>query len=477
MADSIPIFFENKQETLRLLDTGGDVVAYLSNTQNKVCPLLGSKIKLDKKLGEGQYGAVYTLALNITFENKENKKYVVKKTLDTPYEIEMALGNMKVRQILDKHYDIDRQVFMKFNNFTDPEQVINMGTLIKIPIFASPCKINQPRYYESNNRPRTTLTLKAGSYVCESETFSEYLISLLVADLYRTGTSIHFINTFSFATCLSEEMVKKKMKERVHQYIFMERIDNTLEKVLMKCILKKPKQIKIGFEKIKSINDFTTVLRMRNDFFNDVLASIIIQVLHSFVVIQDKFKLVHGDLHLENVFLEFVTPETTWKGEKLLECDYYEYKIGRVSIYTPGGHKMPLLAKLGDWGLGSKFSEPAILRSEVVDGVYEEYPNFYSEIYDSLVFLGGLFREYPKNETFSKIMSYVLQAPAGSSTDILISFYSILYGDIDSIRPTLSKMKQYGRANPRNLLKNKELFGKFMVTPPAGSRIITLGEI
>jgi len=102
---------------------------------------------------------------------------------------------------------------------------------------------------------------RKGDFLC-AETISEFVISLLVADILKRRMSVNFIDTFYFGVC--------NKRGRSSQYTFMEKIDGDLDKVLDRL--------------------------SRND-----VNSIYIQIIHSIATYQKLYKIVHGDLHEGNL--------------------------------------------------------------------------------------------------------------------------------------------------------------------------------
>ena len=80
--------FQGRDETIKIIDTGGNLVEYLT-TQSAECPLFeADSIKLVKKLGEGQAGAPAWL---INVPGAGRREYVAKIFTDKLEKIDIAI--------------------------------------------------------------------------------------------------------------------------------------------------------------------------------------------------------------------------------------------------------------------------------------------------------------------------------------------------------------------------------------------------
>lgn len=70
----VEIFFNGQRELLNIIDTGGDIIRHLTRS-NPICPLIGTKIRLEDQLGKGSYGTVFS----IDFPGRGIKKYAAKR--------------------------------------------------------------------------------------------------------------------------------------------------------------------------------------------------------------------------------------------------------------------------------------------------------------------------------------------------------------------------------------------------------------
>lgn len=72
--NQVPIIFNGREEVINIINTGGNIMKYLGS-QNIECPLIGSKIKLVRPLGEGVSEATVWL---VEVEGMGERKYAAK---------------------------------------------------------------------------------------------------------------------------------------------------------------------------------------------------------------------------------------------------------------------------------------------------------------------------------------------------------------------------------------------------------------
>ena len=334
---NIMVTFNNQtEELLRIYDSGESIVKFLTGDTkyNKVvCSgILGKHIKINEELGRGVFGAVYSISLPGT----NNRQYVLKQTLNTPDSETMSHCLVTKTQIYQ-------------NNSTDKQIIVNQG-----------------------------------NYVCNNEMYSEYMIGILVAQLFKNGLvdkrennyyNINFIDVLNFTTCYKPSAV---------QYIFMERITTDLDSFMDKY-MSVSKKSKGGSTKteVKEIN----------------MISIIYQLIIAILFYQDIYKISHNDLHAGNIFLEKITDNTMYAGKNIKGYTHLSYKIKGKTIYIPLGE---YIVKIGDWGQACKYSPRQVLNYMVMDErFYDEKPNgeiqyttpnWFSKQYDFVYSLGFIYK-------------------------------------------------------------------------------------
>ena len=442
MSQVIKFRFNDDEEALDIINTGGDLVSYLS-TQSPTCPLIGSDIKLVKKLGEGTRGAVFLLKI----KGMGSKKYVAKKIRTTgsvhtndPYKTGLdTIG--KLATAMQEERLVSAKTLVAINGYKDWDTPITKKDKIYFPTYAHICLTEYKKTYDRVDGSGVVIIPK-GSYLCNNSQYSEYIIGVLCGNLYRGGRSVNFIDVFGFATCPDNK------KYVTNQYIFMEIINISLSS-LGKCIF--------SYKKV----------------FAEVL---MVQVLHAIACYQREYKIQHNDLHNENIFIEYITPTTTFNGQNLHDADWFHYKIDNVNIYLPW---VPALVKIGDFGLSVKYSAPIVGDMESVDGGYEAVvPNWYAECYDTSMILKEFYTGGGKRSSFIRnIMGWMID-PKIKNPDCrwinsaIRDGYNTLTG-----RPRMPFVSgMYVHATPTNILSNNSLMKRYLTKPIDGT-IVTLGTI
>jgi len=413
----LKIFFNNREETLRIFDTRGPIVSFLANPVNDICPLLGSTITLGKELGKGEGGIIFQIE-----KDGKNTEYVVKESV---LDLLITDNEEEYRQAT-----VDKKLLEAYN----PRK--NEDNLFYIPIFAVECLLDQELIVADNSdlSYKRKVVFPVGSYICHNEAYSEYILALLAGTFYEKGTSINFIHTFSFATCKSRYGAKN--------YTFMERIDGTLLSI------------------------------QYGPRFQDSIEEILIQVLHAISTYQ-ALKISHNDLHFGNIMFQYITPSTTWNGKRLVDYDYFEYIIGETSIYIP---RTRLLIKIGDFGLAVKYTHPVVGNLSVVkDGIYSHgygpwMPNKFSWSYDALVALNNFWLTNRRNLFLSRIFARFLNMTKHGMTAIdrrIDELYNTQIG-----RP---KIHMLCDTKPAEILVDAKLMGKYL-EKPRGKKILCIGK-
>lgn len=445
--DIVKVFFNGREEALEIINTGGDIIKYLTRSGNQICPLINTKIKLVKLLGQGATGKVF----EIKFPGSEkSKRYVAKEITSVEedlfeyqkYDRECGetYGDLKFCDHVDK-----TDVFI-LNGVKSTDHLPLLGKWLAVPTkyFSNGGCTSQRHFKRLDGTGIVTVPPK--SFLCD-QTYTEFAISLLVAELYRKGKSINFVDTFYFATCHENRKDRKGLD--VVRYSFMEKIDATVRNVT-KCLSEK------------------------------IMNTIVLQLLHAIYVYQSQYSIVHGDLHDDNIFLELVTPKTEYRGVKLMDYTHFEFKIGDKSIFIPV-EECPVIVKIGDWGLSVKYSEPMIgnewtMKTGYAQGTDEGsmgdpwLPNFYTKSYDTVFALTVLRTKAPKNDFLKKITTWLYGSRSAEKKAIVASTGR-------NSRPRISALTNIlSHVTPEAILTNTRLMGRYAVPPPRGSKIIVLGE-
>lgn len=452
--------FHGRDEALKIYNTGGSIVKFLG-LQNEICPLLGSKIKFVKKLGQGNFGTVFLLEI----EGMNDKEYVAKEmdgaTLDE-ISVMSILGipqkkgvkppnkvasfDVLLKKLGEMYPNIPSWVFTAFNE--DRDYAYNES--IKFPYGRKfrPCLTTESTKYETfysagtvqHHLDRSYIIVPKGSLLCDSNEYSEYIISLMCGEMYRKKISINFIDTFGFATCPKEKVIKN--------YVFMERINSTLRDV---------------FTRLNKLSKEVPAVRI-----NMVVDNLLFQTLFGVACLQSQ-GIVHGDLHADNIFIENITAHSQYANQQILENMYFHYRVDGVDLYLP---YIPYIVKIGDFGLSVKYTGRIIGDKQVLEDGYDQedgkgpwLPNWFSASYDALFITRWFFTIYPENPTVRKIFSELVdRSPKKASNKKFRS----------NGRPKLKFVhKRDSEINIKNILKNIQ---KYHIVK-SGVKYATFGEI
>jgi len=156
----------------------------------------------------------------------------------------------------------------------------------------------------------------------------------------------------------------------------MDKIDGELRKN-KKCVIKKNKKcLPLSHLGLPKAGDF------------NLINGLYIQLIFAIAMYQDKLKLSHNDLHASNMFIEFVTKKTIYNNQTLHDADWYHYHCKGYDLYFPA---IPIIMKIGDYGLSVKYSEPIVGDKSVFedgldqnDGNGPWIPNTFMPSYDCL---------------------------------------------------------------------------------------------
>lgn len=459
-----------------IINTGGlllekyrvrDIKATDLASERRVCPLIGDKLREIKLLGKGKYGEVY----EIDFEGRGSKRYAMKKSaLPTTWRKvglkDQSIPYENLRAYFSGLSDLPLETIMKFNGIeASPSESINAPTLtLIIPDFMSFACYDKNQYarFDGNgdtivssvptsskdsvvvNSSVPTSSKDSNSSVVCASFYTEFLISLLVAEYYRNGTSINFIDTIAFGICPGSKIDEQTTKPvaDTKQYTIMEFVDGTL---------------------LSTINQDSEIV-----YGEKILNGMMVQIYHAIAVYQLN-EIVHGDLHVENVFISKITDQTEWNGIKLKDVKFFCYRVAGVSLYVPNDG---YIVKIGDWGLSCKYSDPKILNIDVMANGYAQkgggplVPNFYSAAYDPL-FITNLVSHFHPNSFVNSILAWMFK-----TTDLKEGRRKVY----DTSRPDMYALTEHlSHVSAAAILTNATLMGRFMEAPDMD--VVTIGTI
>ena len=340
---------DDVNNTLKIYNTGGSIVDHLTRHSSS-CASVKMTEKGAKVLGQGAYGTAYAVNIN-------GMPFAMKKVL-AEVEFWAVKGKKTVIEFQREqapHIPLD--LILMYNPGVKGDDIVKN---LDIPAFYSRCLTTKDVNIQRVDK-KGVVHIPAGSYMCEKEIYSEYIIGILLGNLYDTN-SINFFKQYNFYTCPSEE--------DADYYIFMEKIDTTL----------------------------SDLLKSGTRFSLEDAYSIMVQLIHAIATYQKIYNVSHNDLHPGNIFIKYVTDETIFNGEKLKDATYFSYTFGDTTLYVPASR---YIVKIGDFGLSVKYTVPMIGNKECVksgffapdwDGIEKPFcANWYCPAYDMIYILAYLF--------------------------------------------------------------------------------------
>lgn len=432
------ILFEGREEILKIIDDGGNILKYVLNEDNKVCRLLNSDIKMGQQLGSGVKGKVF----EIQFEDANYAgKYVVKKTkieTDTIKTKQKDIGKLYSNILLNLLGPANTKAILEYNKLGSEDKVKSDGEIIVVPEYLINKCMGEITYQKLDSKE--LLDIPEGSIICENYQ-TEFLISVLTAELYRKSISINMLDSFYISTC--------RDKNEIKQYIFMESIDKTL------------------FQIIKNKQNSKYIL------------GIYLQIVHAIATYQKYLRVVHGDLHEDNVFLKS-RDTVLWNGEPISNANYFEYVIGKQKLFL-NAKDTPYIVKIGDWGLSVLYGPTKIIGDmETIKTGYDQndgkgpwLPNFYNAAYD-LVFITARILHHTGDVYIRKILMWML---GSEKEDEFVTMYDKIFRK-GTIRPSISSLETtFAHVTPEALLQNEILMSQFLNKPKGEGIGIVIGKI
>jgi len=427
--------FHGKQEALDIVDTHKELSFYLAN-QDAECSLIDSDIKIGKILGQGKFGAAFV----ITTPEFGPKEYAAKRLAKEVGTVESEVaGSLKeIAQHYSRVLHVSVEAIIKLNQNIHPNNYFEEGDLVYIPTYAKACLTTEDQTIQPFDPEGEVTFVPKGSYVCEDETYPEFIIGSLCGNLFKQEISANFFDMFGFATCPN--------KGEVNQYVFMEKVDGTLHE-----LIKKPDEEEDVQPESEDVRPEPEDVRPEPE----EIASLVLQTIHAIGVYQQKYRIQHTDLSAKNVFYQKVNPTTKFAKNKISQANYFHYKVAGVNLYLPAAR---WIAKIGDYGMAVKYSDPLIAPEPSLIGD-ENIPGWYTQNYDILYFLCNMFYITDENFLVEKLLRHILKVEEGG--DIVKPLGETF--NMENGRPELWTLGSYFKdITPRSLLTNKMLVGEYM---------------
>jgi hypothetical protein len=453
--------FPQKPEILDIIASGGSIVEFLG-VPNEKCSLLNSEIIIKERLGGGNQGDVY----GVEVKGFGTKLYALKKI---HFELEVVKRTHEKALLYFEELGYSWADVRKFQpqKLIDEFENTNAHDYVLFVEPPTQCLTTKELEYKDVSNENKKMTIPTGSYVCDRELFSEYAISAYAGLIYSSGECAHFFSVYSAFTCADN------FPDRLDEYdtitytmdTFMDKIDGELN-TYKSCISTKKFLDIVGHSM-------------------DIIDSICVQVIFAIAAYQEKYQISHNDLHHKNVFIELVTPETTFNNQNIMDADWYHYSFKGTNFYVPS---TPMIVKIGDFGYSIKYSKPIIGGKDTLengldlrDGTGSWFPNTYIPSYDILYFMGAyilmldIYVDHKKlNESITGECLKFMTLGKLQPSDIL-SRNEIIVGELfktKNMRPILKNLKNVKNAS--DVIKGPihETYGN----KPDG-KIVTLGKI
>lgn len=499
-----------------------------------------------KKLGEGVYASTFIVNLKgfgeKEFALKTTENIIEKKKLVIPEQLK---NKRFVRlkdfvKLVEKYNGMPSSVFLTINQIYNDKinlETIN-GKLVTqktFLLFKKNISCTKEKLSYKDVHTGEEIKLPKGSKLCSShDKIADIYFGRLCSELYTSGTCINFIPLLAYSSCFNDkklrkiiddasvedlitaleivefdsfdvkdtekteftkeekQMLRKKTKKQlfykileynagqigwmanfhpnqseftsflplsVVNYILMEKADTTLGRALAKkCFEFKSKNYKL-------------------------LHCLYIQLLFAIATMQKKYKMVHGDLHPNNILIKLVKPGDMYNGKELHSSRFFHYQIGNTHYYL---RELPFIVKIADFSISRSFGNDGYIMHEYLTRIEPgsdtgRFPNWYSQSYDVLHSFNNIFRHVLSNlfqthnfysfgrdhvtaKLFSEIYSvdsklkhFDLQKEIKSKVDGIFNNYDN--------RPfhEYTKEKDAIGLTPESLLKNKSIFGDYIL--------------
>lgn len=205
------------------------------------------------------------------------------------------------------------------------------------------------------------------------------------------------------------------------------------------------------------------------------IASLFFQAVFGLFVLQHTCQLKHHDLHTGNLFLQRITADSKFRGELLHDATHFHYKLNDFNFYLPNCGAM---AKLGDFAMASfKMHGKRMQRVDMDafnDNVekwgywnaqYQEERGYDTQFLFADVPVDGRHR---KNHALYKFLKTIRAACMGKRGRVTPKKFRPMPGYIsnqpaDAVLTTVFTKKVLPDFN-------------FLIAPPEGSRVVTLGS-
>ncbi len=480
---TIAIIFDQQKEMLDIIDST-DAIHRRMLGESAICPLIGSSIRLaTESIGEGSYGSVFAVSIP-GYGDRQFIAKVIKGSV-THHKYKGDGARLTLSDVANER-DIPINALLAYNPAFKGDANKPVGNrAVALPYYTRTCgplpsstERREVRTLVNRAMPNRDLVDLGTGRACP-ESVVEVLAGTILGSTARAKEGdlfcINFVETFAFALCKGRPGVtrRKTTTDRpadiVNEYIFMERCDTDLDRMLNTC-------------RFPSIDTPEGVISM-----GDIIDGIVLQCVMAMACMERR-RITHGDLHGGNVFLTLIRPGMEHDGQNLWECDAFRYWVGEQELFIDR-NRCPWIVKIGDFGFSSIC--PAG-KPWTVSRAAAEYDPLLASIflpcYDMFMFLQQ-FRLMEANARMGRKSLGGTISPKISAISSLASRLNVearkrfdnpsdLRYDHGRpiLRPLVASEGAIAFTAYRLLVDNPEIFEPFFVRPPEGARVVTLGE-
>lgn len=458
----IASFREDGDKILTLVDEGKALVPFLTQSRG-VCEFIENDVKLGEMLGSGINGKVYQLIL----PGKRLSEYVVKR-VEVYKLIYVQNGETPIEALQRENIFIPSDDYLTLismiNKGRDLEESAKRAFNLKIPDNTE-CLLDETKEFRNNAR-NTKFRIPKGNYLCENQTYNEYLLSLIVSEFYNSGECINFLETFGFGSCLKT----RKKTASAYSYMFIEKIDDTLHQML--------KYFEKGDYELGD-NNFAKYFpkrKSKNYKLPKVIElNILFQIFFAILVYQESFNISHNDLHDANIFVKYIRKGDTYNGQNL-NVDYFSYVFNDRTYYIPF---VPFIIKIGDWEYGVKWDLPIIGNKKIIKGkMGDAIPSIFFPMYDPLRIVGSIEKDGGHGMQCHLIfVKWLLQKEILTEEDYNLFVTKTMDGKDKLYFPSIELVNnsEISTLRMRNFFEDG-MWDALLKPPPPGSKIVLLGS-
>ena len=402
-------FYQQRERLLKYKNVGMEPIILLDDHLCK--DLKDETIRVIYEIGKGAYGRVFSVTLD-----GESKEFALKQMTPGVEEREFEFKKSQVRysdvsNYLREHHYVPPKIFYTINNIVNPDETVE-----GIPVqkgryeykFNVPKKMMECPNVKTITHPVTEeiIPVPYGSWICYGiDVFAEFYFAQVLSQEYTSGKCINFLQTYGYSQCIDGDSLSF--------YILMEMIDEPFDNIL--DVAFDENNEKTNEYVIRPIDDQPEFWTLKYETVNPL----IFQVAFALSVMQEKYNIVHCDLHPGNVFLSKIDQGTVFNKQNLDDADYYHYQYKGVDYYFPR-EMFPYIVKIGDFGLSKQFLPDKFIVNKLHIDNNDQYigeggdplaqrPSWMTKSYDILFFLyalwsnGEAYRTMSADETIQKI--------------------------------------------------------------------------